>query len=121
MTREELINELLKLSIEDREFMVHEIWSSIGLDMGYDEYNEQYDSTGDENHIVKEPEAEYLNDATYQFWKGVNDKLREPGEMSQELKDLLDERMSSIEIGTAKLYDWQEVKADLEKRYKNGI
>ena len=55
MTRDELIKELFNLSIEDREFIVHEIWSSIGRDMGYDEdYN---DGTTDENHIVKEPEA----------------------------------------------------------------
>ena len=116
MTRDELIKELFNLSIEDREFIVHEIWSSIGRDMGYDEdYN---DGTTDENHIVKEPEAEYLNDPTYKFWKGVNDKLSEPDEISQEIKDLLDERMAAIENGTAKLYDWQELKLKYDKLVK---
>ena len=115
MTIDDLFSELLKLSVEDREFLVHEIWASIGRDMGYDEIDEEKTHG---LHSVKEPEAEYLNNPMYTFWKGVSEKLREPDEISQEIKDLLDARMAAVENGTEKFYDWQELKLKYDKLVK---
>jgi len=116
MTRDELIKEIFKLSVEDREFLVHEIWASIGIDMEYFyDIEKQVDK---DTHTLRE-EAEYKNDPMFKFWKGVNEKLSDgPDELSQEVKGMLDERMAAVENGTAVMYDWLELKSKYDKLVK---
>jgi len=73
----------------------------------------------DQPNKVSEPEAEYLNDPSYKYWRGVQDKLSEWNEeLSQKVKDLLDERMAAVENGAAVFYDLEDLKIKYEKMVK---